>query len=297
MKKLFTSVVIILVSICSINTWAQKGDVIETEHGIIMKDINYLQYFEGAQYMDVYLSYEATPRQPFVILVHGGAFTHGDKKDMNEIAMELMKNNISSVSINYALLSKKFFKDNNFTTYQTMIHNIWNAIQHVQLKADEWSVRKTDFILLGEEAGAYLSLLAGYNFHSEIESIIAISPITDLRDIAGFHRLSERKGQEKMLFTKLVGGEDYKSNKYLSQTYMNASPIDQARAIPTILIHGVKDQKIPYSQSAKLYTMLKDNGVMTKLYTLDNGGADLIYDMNHKQNIFNYIIHWINNKN
>lgn len=297
MKKLFTALFTILLGLFSNQIFAQKSEIVETEHGLIMKDVNYLQYFAGEQLMDVYLSYDATPRQPFVILVHGGAFTHGDKKDMNELAMELLKHNISSVSINYSLLSKKFFKEGSFNTYQTMIHNIWNAIQHVQMKSDEWSVRKTDFILLGEEAGAYLSLLAGYNFYSEIESIIAISPITDLRDIASFNRLAERKGQEKILFTKLIGGEEYKSNKYLTQTYLNASPIDQARAVPTILIHGVKDQKIPYVQSAKLYNMLKDNGVQTKIYTLENGGADLIYDMNHKQSIFNYIIHWINNKN
>jgi len=293
MKKHLLIVLSVMMTVFSVNTFAQTYDIVELENGYVIKDVNYLQYFEGRQLMDVYLSENATPAQPFVILIHGGAFTNGDKNEMNDVALELLKHNISSVSINYALLSKKFFKDNNNTTYQTMIHNIWNAIQHVQLKADEWNIRKTNYVLVGEEVGAYLALLAGYNFHTEVESIVAISPITDLRDMASFRNLPVRKGQERILFTKLVGGEEYKTSKYLSQTYINANPIDQARTVPTILIHGVKDQVIPYQQSAKLFTFLKDNGVMTKIFSIENGGAHLLNDPYHKQNVLNYILTWL----
>lgn len=289
MKKQITLVIFVLLSIFSTSSQAQNGVFHETEYGYVLKNINYMQYFQGEEYMDAYISYNATPAQPFVVLIHGGGFTTGDKKQMEELAVELLKNNINSVSVNYSLLSKKFFKDGNSTTYQTMIHNIWNAIQHVQMKSTEWNVRKTDYILIGEEVGAYLALLSGYNFHSEINSIIAISPITDLRDIAGFNRLARRNGQEKVIFSKLLGGEEFKTSKFLSQAYMNASPIDQARDIPTVFIHGVKDQVIPYSQSAKLYKLLKDNGIYTRINSIENGGANLLADPQHKDHVIQYI--------
>lgn len=297
MKKQLTIAILIILSIFSIQSQAQNGDLTETENGYVIKNVNYLQYFQGEEYMDVYLSYNATPAQPFVILIHGGSFTNGDKKEMNELAMELMKNDISSVSINYALLSKKYFKDGNKTTYQVMLHNIWNAIQHIQLKSDEWNVRNSNYDIVGEEVGGYLSLLAGYNFYSAVESIVAIGAITDLRDIGSFDRLALRKGQDRILFSKLVGGETFKSSKFLTNVYTNASPIDQVRDVPTVLIHGVKDPIIHYNQSAKLFNFLKDNNVFTKIYTVENGGDGLLHDTNHKDHVTDYIINWIKNKN
>lgn len=297
MKKLFTVIILFFLSFISWNAFSQNGDMYENEHGYLIRNVNYLQYFQDREYMDVYLSYNATPEQPFVVLIHGGSFTNGDKREMEELALLLMKNDISCVSINYSLLSKKYFKDNITTTYQQMLQDIWNAIQHIQLKADEWNVRKSNYVLIGDEVGGYLALLAGYNFYTAVESIVAISAITDLRDIGSFDRLALRKGQDRILFTKLVGGEPFKSSKYLSNAYANASPIDQVRDVPTILIHGVKDPIIHYNQSAKLFKFLKEHDVYTKIYTVENGADKLLFDPNHKGHVMNYIINWLKEKN
>lgn len=264
-----------------------------TDYGNIHKDVNYDGMYGDKNLMDVYISNNTTPYSPLVIMIHGGAYSDGSKQDLRELAQELMKYNISAAVINYELLSKKFFNDNNEPDINDMLLNIWHAIQYLQIKSEDWNTPKNGYYILGEEAGGHLALLAGYKFKENIRKIIAIGAITDLKDMKSFSRLASSPSRNKLIFTKLMGNVAYRSEQYLPNEYVNASPIHQISNVPTLLIHGVKDVVIPYEQSAKMYQKLQEKAVNTRLVNIINGGHLLLRDPNHKYEAYDAILDWI----
>lgn len=290
MYQFFTTIILIL----STATIMSAQSIIEyTDYGQIHKDVNYDALYGDHNLMDVYLSEAGNAYTPFVIMIHGGAYSDGSKEDLNELAQEMMKMNINTAVVDYALLSNKFFNDNSDPTLNNMLLNIWHAIQYLQIKSEEWNIPKNGYYILGEEAGGHLALLAAYKYKESIGKAIAIGAITDLADMKSFSRLASSPSRSKLKFTKLMGNVAYKSEHILPNEYLNASPIHQISEVPTLLIHGVKDNVIPYEQSAKLYHKLQEKRIPAKIVTITNGGHHLLQDENYKYQVYDAVFDWI----
>lgn len=265
-----------------------------TDDGNIYRDINYESLFNGSPlYMDLFLPENVSPQMPFAILVHGGTFSNGSREDMEVLAKDLMKANIPCAIIDYKLLSRKLFKDPKDPTYKEMVLNLWHAIQYVQFRSKDWNVRSSGYVLIGQESGAYLSLLAGYKFKEDIQKIIAISPITDLREIKRLSGLRSNFSSTRSLFAKLMGNVPYHDERYLPVEYIDGNPIDQIKNVPTLLIHGTEDLMVPFSQSEKMFIMLQEKNVNGELVRVVGGKSWLLQDLDFNAEVTKTIIKWI----
>lgn len=287
MKKLLT--LLFCAGTLTFATTAQAQDAPDYyEHGTVVRNINYQLYFQDYAKMDLYLADNVSPSQPFVILVPGGKYRGADKAELRQLAMKLMKENISSVVVNYSTINTKIFRNEGTSTYNDMLLDIWQVIQHLQIRSEVWNIRRNGFVVLGEESGGHIALLSGYKFKENVSKIIAIRPITDVTDL---RPLSNFAG--KNTFAKLMGNVPYRTFWDVPQQYEDASPIMQFKNVPTMFIHAAGDSEIPFNQSALLHNILVSNGVKSQLVRLEGSSRDPLQDEEHEDHVFEEMLRFI----
>ena len=112
---------------------------------------------------------------PVVFAAHGGQFIDGDADDIDSFCDRIAKEwNCNVVSISYTRVKA------HVTTYpQDEIHD---TVEYFYKHADEYGMDMTRYLLLGFEAGAYLSLIADLNLVQSAlvpRGIIMIDPFID----------------------------------------------------------------------------------------------------------------------
>jgi len=230
---------------------------------IILKDIHYGS--SAQQVMDVYLVQDRTEKTPLVILIHGGGWMAGDKKDADFMVDVLYKKGVNVININYRLASETIH-------YREIMNDIDSTLNFVIANADEWKVRKSKYIFWGGSAGAHLSLLYAYNYdnHNIISSIITLGAPVKIDDM---NALKGSKLSDIVGLLPLVTGKPWNNNTtLLDSTYRLASPYYGKQFKPTFLIHGNNDLIVPVRQSRMLSRLLKQNNIPEKLFILPNGG-------------------------
>lgn len=217
------------------------------------------------QAMDVYLVADRTEETPLIILVHGGGWMAGDKKDADFMAEACFANGINVVNINYRLATDQVH-------YQEMIEDIDAVIALLHEKAGEWSIRTSKIVFWGGSAGAHLSLLYAYNYDQrEVVSLVMTlggpTKLDDKKDMEGAKQ-SDLEG----LFPLITGKPWNDDASLLADEYKLASPYYGKRFVPTFLVHGEKDNIVPPHQALLMQSQLQLHNVADTLVILPNGG-------------------------
>src|SRR6185436_16754791 len=89
---------------------------------------------------------------PAVVVVHGGAWMHGDPSQAAGNALHFARRGISTVSISYRLAPAHRFP--------APLDDVHHGIRWVRAHADELGIDPSRMALLGLSAGAHLTLLA-----------------------------------------------------------------------------------------------------------------------------------------
>lgn len=227
-----------------------------------MHDIAYGK--DPLQKMDVDLIANRTQETPLVILIHGGGWMAGDKKDAYFMRDGLLAADINVININYRLASPE-----NNIHYKEMIADIDEALSFVIANAKKWNIRDSEFILWGGSAGAHLALLYAYKYDKRgvISSVITLGAPILLDTFKG----ASPQDVEGLL--SLITGNQctYDSTKLASE-YKDASPYYSSNYKPTMLIHGEADNIVPIEQSRMMHQKLKNENVADTLIIIPCGG-------------------------
>lgn len=241
------------------------------------------------QKMDVDLIANRTPETPLVILIHGGGWMAGDKKDAYFMRDGLMAAGINVININYRLASPE-----NNIHYKEMMADIDEALSFVIANAKKWNIRDSQFIFWGGSAGAHLALLYAYRYDKRnvISSVITLGAPTVL-DI--FFSMEGAKPQDIEGLLPLITGKpwSYDSTK-LAREYKDASPYYSSNYKPTMLIHGEADNIVPVEQSRMMQQKLKNENVADTLIIIPgggHGGEGASQEFSHRLNIA--MLEWI----
>jgi acetyl esterase/lipase len=228
-----------------------------------------------------------------VVYIHGGFYYSGNKLWYPLFLKDLSENNIF-VTMNYSLISVY----NNIIHMDDMIEDVDNALKKIKDLAEENGCTINDFILAGHSAGAHIGLLYGYKYFQEnntrpikIAACVSLSGPTDYTDDIGWSSMTyygetmeERLSFLSQMGTKLTGREieltqqdwtnqdnwfEYESdvNKISPITYVS----DADKIPPTLLVHGVDDVIVPYSNSERLINAL-DSASEHKLIAVTGNG-------------------------
>ncbi|MEX0151706.1 alpha/beta hydrolase [Microbacterium sp. LMI1-1-1.1] len=195
---------------------------------------------------------------PAVVLVHGGAFSEGDRTTMAGVCSELAKNGYAAFAVDYRQLP---------ATYPAQIDDVQASVLWLREPEQVERFRLSSTVsLLGSSAGAIISLstaaaLAGND--APVASVVALSPAGSLTADAA--ELGDpRPDLEKVVLGYL--GCDVITDCPIAE---QASPVASAALLPpTLIVHGT-DELIPLAQAELLDDALSTDGIEHELVVVD----------------------------
>jgi len=222
-----------------------------------------LDIFYGSDQLQTYDLYLPANRSvqstDVIILIHGGGWVSGDKKDIVGI-IDLLQTTMPEyaiVNMNYRLNI-----DPNNPLKEHMA-DITSVVQDITSKNEELGVSKK-LVMIGVSAGAHMTLLYSYAYNTNNYIKIAASIVGPTY----FLDPSYTNGS-KPTYTATITILTESTGVPLSNTsyYQDISPIKfvSSTAIPTIQFLGDQDPLIPQSQGTLLEEELNNHGVANEL--------------------------------
>ena len=217
------------------------------------KDIEYCKANGEPLMLDAFVP-EGEDTCPIAILVHGGGWASGHKKDMHFLCDPLIKSGFTCFSVGYRLAPEY--------RWPTCLNDILTAIKWVKTHAAQFKGDPKKIALIGYSAGGHLVCMAAVQ--EPVNAVVGFAPPTDhLAD-------SKRRGGLSESMQKLLDRPreiDDPSKEMLEEI----SPINHvsAKLPPYLLIHGTEDQSVPYEQSIAFQAKQKANDVTCDLITIE----------------------------
>jgi acetyl esterase/lipase len=201
--------------------------------------------------LDIYRPGYVHEPVPAVIVVHGGAWQHGDNTEFAGLNAYLASRDYVVAAINYRLAPRWRFP--------AQRDDVFAAMAYVKTHAGDLNVDPSRLVLMGRSEGGQLALLAAYTSgEPSIRGVISIYAPTDLR-YQYEHPSSSSAAPTRTVIESFVGGPPARAE----QAYFDASPINFVTPAtpPTLLIHGLRDPVISADQSGRLDERLQKAGV------------------------------------
>jgi len=224
-----------------------------------LTDVSYCTADPSAQKMDVYFPDSGGP-WPALVYVHGGSWMRGDKSEALMFAGNMTSQGYLVVSINYRLYPPARFP--------AMIEDVKCAVRSLRAHASEYNLDPDRIGAFGVSAGGHLVSLLGTSDQSDgwdvgeylgqssrVKAVIAMAPVTDL---SLYFPNADIEAMQRVGF-----GED---------NVAEASPIMHVTSDdpPFLLIHGDRDEVVPYEQSQLMYDRLRQMNVPAQLVIVKN---------------------------
>jgi acetyl esterase/lipase len=112
---------------------------------------------EGQNNLTILIWAPACPTEPHpaALLIHGGGFTSGSARDLNQLSLanSLVSAGIAVFSLSYRLAPAATLND--------MITDVQRSVRYVRHEAPRFNVDPHKIMLIGDEAGGYLATIAG----------------------------------------------------------------------------------------------------------------------------------------
>lgn len=253
------------------------------------KDLLNLSYGKHRQQtLDLFLPASYSMETPVVIMLHGGGWVMGGKEYTDKRAKDLRARGFIVANVDYRYVSESVHCDE-------LLSDIDNAIKYVGTKSKELKFSNSNYHMAGISAGAHLALLYGYTTDRKIHSISAFCAPSKLDD-SSIHLHLKNTGLVQNV--EFLANAKFTPGGKISPEFKNVSPYSHVKQVPTLLIHGTKDDLVPYSQSALLYQLLQKKKIESKLLTMEGKGHDagLNYTETEKE-AYDAVTSWIKQNN
>jgi len=213
---------------------------------------------------------KAGERLPGLVLIHGGAWTVGDKRNDSTHAKRLASLGFVVMSINYRLAPKHPFP--------AQIDDCWLALNWLHQHADQLQVNPAAIGSWGYSAGGHLAALLATNPKPDVprlKACVAGGAPCDLTSIP----------LDSKLLESVFGG----TRREYPNTYVDASPISHISSDdpPIFLFHGSKDWLVPSQSSQSMKEALQREGVDFE-YLVVQDKAHLMTFIDHDANEKSY---------
>lgn len=214
------------------------------------------------QKMDIYYPNEKKERYPVLILVHGGGFTHCDKRDWHVYpGFHSLGEGFALVSVNYRLAPA--------APFPAAIEDLKDAVAYLRKNADTLQLDADNFFLYGTSAGGNMVSYVGLDgaascgtqrdFH--VNAVAALCPLISFTNVL-------RESPKYLLlipavrnmFKGYLGGMP----KKVPQKAVEASADSRISGNPPAFYiqHGTRDPAVKHAQSVNFYSKLKATGLL-----------------------------------
>lgn len=204
--------------------------------------------------LDLYTSPQSQ-KDKTVIVVHGGSWCRGSRLDFAGLNFHLAARGFTVASLDYGLAPR----------------HPWPAARDDLQKAREFLEFRGchRFAWVGRSAGGHLALLAAYRNHDR--GVAAYYPPTDM--VWSYEHPSNPLVLDSCLVLRdFLGGTPQEQ----SENYSDATPL-QLEPVPTLLLHGDRDDLVFPIQSQRQLLQVQDHKVKGQLLAIPwaNHGFDI----------------------
>lgn len=227
---------------------------------------------EGAKLLlDIRRPAEAAPQpNPAIVLIHGGGWAGGSRKQFRELAEALVQGGYFTASIDYRLVTT------NGNRWPAQIEDARRAVRWLRSRAATYHLNPAKMGALGDSAGGHLVAFLGTTdarddsdpalarYPSKVQCVVDLYGPADLTSDFSAHGPAGLWVQS--LITNLVGRPPAALTAYQA-----ASPLFSVTpgAAPFLIFHGSKDGLVPLDQSVRLDSALRAAGVDSKLIVFE----------------------------
>lgn len=220
--------------------------------------------------VDISLPEGRSGATPVVILIHGGAWTGGDKSDFAYLRRYFFNRGFAAFAVNYRLARIQG------TGLRNILDDMELAVTYVKGQSGYLIYSRDVIFIAGHSAGGHIAVLYAFSRAAEgtIRGVVSYCGLYDLTD----HELEKylkRMCENEIPCSKkpfdrigFVAGPDRKSR-------MAYSPLFIMRDIPVLLFCGKMDDIIPWHQSKMLHEKMKQDGYDSTLYVYPDMGHDI----------------------
>ena len=236
-------------------------------YGEKLTDVPYCSA-DPAQKMDIYFPQAGGP-WPAVVYVHGGSWMHGDKAEATMFASGLNSMGFLVASLNYRLYPP--------ATFPSMIEDVKCAVRSLRAHAAEYNLDPNHIAGMGASAGGHLVALLGttdqnspwdvgevLDQSSRVQAVVSLAGVMDLSQNFPNAEGNDIETMERIGFNE--------SNMVEASPISHVTPDDP----PFLLIHGDRDDLVPYQQSQLMYDKLVRVGVPAQLVIVRNAGHSFL---------------------
>ena len=224
----------------------------------VTTDVVYAKRGDLELKLDVYHPQPAASKQqPAVLVVHGGAWRHGNRKQLSRYATALSERGYVCFAIDYRLAPDHKFP--------AQIHDCRDAVLFIRENAETYCVDPARVGAVGYSAGGHLvALLAttgesGEAGDTRVQAVVAGGAPTEFRFLPN-------SGQGLAYW--LGEAHDDNDNHELASPTVHVSDDD----CPVFFFNGDSDELVPLSWTELLYTDLQKAGVPTVMHTIPGAG-------------------------
>lgn len=255
----------------------------------VLRDLRYAGT-SPAQVLDLWLPASTARRQrpvPLVVLVHGGAFTGGDKGQVLGVP-ELLAQGFAVASVNYRLADQ--------APFPAAVQDVKAAVRWLRANAGSYDVDRARFAVWGTSAGGYLATMAGVSggqwsglddvslgnptVSSQVQAVVSWYGPADFTAMdAEARQVAACAGR-----AQVHDAADSPESRWLGAPVQTA-PLRRASdpgawlasappgtLPPFLLVHGGSDCLVPPGQSARLGQALAVAGAPVRVQVVEGAG-------------------------
>ena len=179
---------------------------------------------------------------PLVVVIHGGSWRGGSRRDLPDLNSYLAARGYAVAAVAY-----RFAPAN---PHPAASHDVHAAIQFLKSNASRLGIDATRIALIGRSAGGQLALLEAYTARDPaIRGAVGLYAPSD--QVFGYENpTNPRVINSTMILENFLAGNP----RTKPDAYRTASPINfvSRSTVPTLLIHGDKDELVWVRQSERL---------------------------------------------
>jgi len=215
---------------------------------VIVTPLRYASRPMGPLDLDLYRNPVSAVPRPVIVVVHGGSWQGGSRSDLAGLNYRLAAEGYAVASVSYRFAPE--FPNPAAT------EDLNAALDYLKSNSTRLGLDPSRVVLLGRSSGGHLALLSAYTKKdSSLRGVVGLYPPID--QLYGYRNPSRVIPSRRIL-------EDFLSGTPTSNplAYTGTSPIRfvDARTVPTLLIHGSKDELVSVKQSRMLDARLDAAG-------------------------------------
>ncbi len=200
--------------------------------------------------LDLYRPFQANEAYPLVIVIHGGSWKSGTRKEFTPLNEYLAARGYAVASIDYRLAPN--------TAFPGQRQDVNAAIHFLTEHAKDLGVDPSRIVLLGRSAGGQIALWSAYQGSTDvIRGVISVYAPADME-------FAYSKPGNPLVINSRQILEDYMGGppSRFPDGYRRASAVVAAGAAspPTLLIHGLRDELVWPNHAFHLSARLKELG-------------------------------------